>query len=86
MDLGKHGLQTTRGGILPVPRPEEEEAAAQWLVSYLREQKVNIGDCFKLHRVRYKAPEYIKGNVGWLCFNHLEAGRKAGSLVHFPVR
>ncbi|KAG0620434.1 hypothetical protein M758_4G215300 [Ceratodon purpureus] len=83
LDLGKHGLQPKHGAI--VPRPEEEEAAAQSLVSYLKEQKVNIADCFKLYRVRYKAPYSVKGNVGWLCTPHLEAGKRAGCLEYFPV-
>uniref|UniRef100_A0A7I4BMI4 DC1 domain-containing protein n=1 Tax=Physcomitrium patens TaxID=3218 RepID=A0A7I4BMI4_PHYPA len=87
IDLGKHAVQPARCKVLPRQEAEEAEVmATQWLVSYLNDQKVNIAESFKLFRVRYTAPEHIKGTVGCLCFNHLDRGMKDGSLEHFPLR
>lgn len=77
-------MRTGRNKLFPKPEPVAEEAAADWLKFYLRDQNINITETFKLHRVRYKSPDHMKGTVGWLCRYHLAKGMKDLVLDRFP--
>ncbi|KAJ0963552.1 hypothetical protein J5N97_028674 [Dioscorea zingiberensis] len=86
--LGKAGGTQSRGSLNPDSSrnrnvSQDIKAAQQWLVDFLKDQKVtsgkDIAQRFGLWRVRYKD----NGNIAWICQRHKEA--RGIDVIEVPI-
>ena len=72
---------------------QAEDSASEWFLKYLENKGCSMLKTYGVQRVRYRItsgedefPKHRRGEVAWICRDHVSSGLKYGMLELFPLK